>query len=109
MEERDSEIARLTDTVTNLTEQTTSLTAQLDTENTRIEDLEFQIEEHKLGCVESDEAVSVTPVEATLSTGQDDILIRLQSQQEACKKHLDESKGLKEQVEALKIDLKQLK
>ncbi len=103
LEERDFQVLKLTEQVEKLTEQTQSLAAQLDTDTSRIEDLEFQIEEHKLGCVDmelveenKDTLVCLTSVQAL------DV-------EEQAKIQLEASKALKEQIEVLKIELKQLK
>lgn len=51
LEEKDVEIKRLSETISSLQEKKSSLLAQCELDRTKIEDLEFQIEEHKLGCV----------------------------------------------------------
>ncbi len=103
LEERDAQVVQLTEKIDELTEQTQTLTAQLDTDTSRIEDLEFQIEEHKLGCVDAElaEEKKETIVSSTQSQA-GDVDEQMRLQQEAVK-------ALKEQVEALNIELKQLK
>jgi len=103
LEERDAQIVQLTEKIDELTEQTQTLTAQLDTDTSRIEDLEFQIEEHKLGCVDAELVEEKKEILVDVSGKRDgNIENEIKMQQEV-------TKALREQVEALNIELKQLK
>lgn len=77
LEEKDTEIKRLSETISSLVERKTSLLAQCELDRTKIEDLEFQIEEHKLGCAKADASVTESPpapvaAEPATPTKQDD-------------------------------------
>ncbi len=50
LEDRNEEINRLNESIKSLKDNKATLLSQLDSDRTKIEDLEFQIEEHKLGC-----------------------------------------------------------
>ena len=115
LEERNAEIICLSGTITELNVQTHTLTSQLDRDNTRIEDLEFQIEEHKLGCIEKNEEEAGAGVGAEgkvdgavslVITGEE---VHHPNAEEQLKMQLDVCRGLREQVEAMSIDIKQLK
>ena len=119
LEERDDQIMRLTETIEQLKENKQTLITQLVSDKTKIEDLEFQIEEHKLGCVDTsvssggtdETAAAVKPQRTQLDKDEEDDLVmkQLKLQQEVCKNHLEETKFLKDQVETLSIELKQLR
>lgn len=51
LEEKDTEIRRLEESIVSLQDRKTSLLTQCELDRTKIEDLEFKIEEYKLGCV----------------------------------------------------------
>ena len=95
-------------------------------DRTKIEDLEFQIEEHKLGCVDkendNDNTQSQRNNNANVSSGlisdeqqrqheneSNEILNSLKLQQNISKNQLDEIKFLKEEIDRLNIELKQLR
>ena len=120
LEERDDQIMRLTETIEQLKENKQTLITQLVSDKTKIEDLEFQIEEHKLGCVDTSvssggaddaAAAAVKPQRTQSDKDEEDDLVmkQLRLQQEVCKNHLEETKFLKDQVETLSIELKQLR
>ena len=103
-EERNAEIIKLNDEIFSLTEKNQLLTSQLDNDTTRIEDLEFQIEEHKLGCVDAPE--TDLPV---VDKKQEEVTKEEEPIVEQLKKQQEDSKTMKEQMEAINIELKQLK
>lgn len=95
-------------------------------DRTKIEDLEFQIEEHKLGCVDKENDNENTQSQrnnnANVSSGlisdeqqrqheneSNEILNSLKLQQNISKNQLDEIKFLKEEIDRLNIELKQLR
>ncbi len=95
-------------------------------DRTKIEDLEFQIEEHKLGCVDKENDNENTQSQrnnnANVSGGlisdeqqrqheneSNEILNSLKLQQNISKNQLDEIKFLKEEIDRLNIELKQLR
>lgn len=114
--------------IENLQEKKSSLLAQCELDKTKIEDLEFQIEEHKLGCVNQNGTIVETPTTAESTavtapptttepsspsnTSQEEIKIILQQldlQKEISKSHCEEIKCWKEQVDSLNIEVKQLR
>ena len=93
---------------------------QQENDRAKIEDLEFQIEEHKLGCVDKDAAdeekrqdtISHAETEQQQRLHQNesnDILNSLKLQQSISKNQLEEIKFLKEEIDRLNIELKQLR
>jgi chromosome segregation ATPase len=115
------EINRLNEKIKHLVESKETLMTQLDSDKTKIEDLEFQIEEHKLGCAATASNTESTTAETLIEqnnnkqqqTATDDeqniLLKQLQLQKDICKNHIEENKFLKEQIDVLNIDLKQLR
>jgi hypothetical protein len=102
------------------------LLTQQANDRTKIEDLEFQIEEHKLGCVDKENDNENTQSQrnnnANVSGGlisdeqqrqheneSNEILNSLKLQQNISKNQLDEIKFLKEEIDRLNIELKQLR
>lgn len=112
---------RLNQVIGQLNENKTQLIAQCESDKTKIEDLEFQIEEHKLGCVSAtnEEAASNSPrltstnqtssCSANTPDEENIILKQLELQKEISKNHLEEIKFLKEQLDTLNIEVKQLR
>jgi len=123
LEDRNEEINRLNESIKSLKDNKATLLSQLDSDRTKIEDLEFQIEEHKLGCaaVASPDTTTTTFVSNQQQPSSEEIrsisvadeenllLKQLQLQKDICKNHLEETKFLKEQIDILNIDLKQLR
>lgn len=68
LDEKDTEIKRLNDTIVTLQEKKTTLLAQCELDRTKIEDLEFQIEEHKLGCAKTDASLTESPATGAVET-----------------------------------------
>lgn len=121
IQQKDEEITSLKQTIDSLKEAKSDLIQQHDTDRTRIEDLEFQIEEHKLGIVKSDDEnssaapnhdISLSKHDSSVSSNHEEenlVLKQLKLQQDISKNHLEEIKFLKEQIDTLNIDLKQLR
>ena len=130
LEEKESEIKRLNDAIQSLEEGKNTLLAQCEVDRTKIEDLEFQIEEHKLGCVAntsssrsatptldtSATAATVTPAASTSEKQLEEekesaqlLLKQLEIQKEIAKNHQEEIKFWKEQTDTLSIEVKQLR
>ena len=59
LEEKARELAALKATISDLHANRSSLLAQCDSDRQRIEDLEFQIEEHRMGTVDASVAASL--------------------------------------------------
>lgn len=131
LEEKESEIKRLNDAIQSLEEGKNTLLAQCEVDRTKIEDLEFQIEEHKLGCVANTSssrsatptldtsataATAVTPAASTSEKQLEEekesaqlLLKQLEIQKEIAKNHQEEIKFWKEQTDTLSIEVKQLR
>lgn len=73
IEEKDNEIKRLSETIETLQERKTTLIAQCELDRTKIEDLEFQIEEHKLGCI-ANAASNTSNVTSNASATENELL-----------------------------------
>ena len=105
----------LSELIKSLEDSKSSFMKEQDEQRTRIEDLEFQIDELKLGCVKNEEEKQTTEIISTISSSNNNneeenlLMKQLQLQQEIHKNHLEEIKFLKEQIDTLNIDLKQLR
>jgi CAP-Gly domain-containing linker protein 1 len=125
LNERNTQVIKLEESINELKDNKTDLVSKLDADRTKIEDLEFQIEEHKLGCIDKNDdnneddntknnsrinpEKSNSPNVAQLSQEDADFKQKLDSQLLLCNSHLEENKQLKEQIDSLNVDLKQMK
>lgn len=83
--------------------------AQSEIDKSKIEDLEFQIEEQKLGCLSNEEKSEPSKLAITCTKDEDKILLKqLEFQKEAVKNQLEEIKFLKEEIERLNVQNKTL-
>ena len=126
METKSREITELQRIIDELSANKTSLAAQCENDRQRIEDLEFQIEEHKMGLAanslpsqsteEQIQTVSstTTAVEAASASHKEDenvkmVLTQLELQKKLNQSHLSEIKLLNKQVEDFKLEIAQLR
>lgn len=102
----------LSETVATLTSKNQELATQLENDTSRIEDLEFQIEEQKfeVEAVASSEKPA-EPVDVVEKAQGDDeaAAAAAAGAEDLSKKFMEETKVLKDQLESLNIELKQLK
>lgn len=101
----------LSETVATLTSKNQELTTQLENDTSRIEDLEFQIEEQKfeVEAVASSEKPAEPVDAAKKAQGDDETAAAAAGAEDLSKKFMEETKVLKDQLESLNIELKQLK
>jgi hypothetical protein len=117
LDDNSKQIQTLTTTIAQLQENKTTLLTEQAQAHTKIEDLEFQIEEHKLGCAEKSDPSPSAATEANDGHKKEDrrldentdILNSLKLQQSISKNQLEEIKFLKEEIDRLNIDLKHLR
>jgi chromosome segregation ATPase len=124
LKERVGEITTLKQSIDDLSAEKTNLSARCDADRQRIEDLEFQIEEHMMGVAANANLAQQAPAQAPLpaaaapvvaeDTRKDDesikmVLTQLDLQKKLNETHLNEVKLLNKQIDDFKIEIAQLR